>query len=190
MTSILDRLRQETRPVHQQTEQLFYTGPLQAGTLMACEYRHLLRTHLVFHQALEAAIDRQPAFFRAYDLPVRQKTPWLLADLSQLTEPLPPAMPELFGNWSPVMLLGAAYVGEGSMLGGSVVWKLLQQNPAVLPLLDQARFYQGYGPATGRYWQAFGSFLTLQAGTDADAVVEAAQQTFGIYQTIFRQTNT
>ena len=58
MSDLLARLRQETKALHTQTEQLFYAESLQAGTLLAEEYLHLLRTHLIFHQALETAIDR------------------------------------------------------------------------------------------------------------------------------------
>ncbi|RYF49941.1 MAG: heme oxygenase, partial [Cytophagaceae bacterium] len=86
MTNLLERLRQETRPLHEQTEQLFYTEALRNGTLSASEYSHLLRTHLVFHQALERAIDRNDEFFREYEPAVRRKTPWLLADLTQLKQ--------------------------------------------------------------------------------------------------------
>ncbi len=188
MTSLPERLRQETRPLHEQTEQLFYTQALQDGTLSVSEYTHLLQTHFVFHRALESAIDRHPDFFAEYEPQTRQKTPWLAADLADLNIPLPQLTTDFFTTWSPVALLGAAYVGEGSMLGGTVIWKLLHQNQAIKPLLDQARFYQGYGPATGRNWRNFGAFL-LHKGTDhADEVIAAAKQAFVDYQSIFQQT--
>lgn len=133
MINLLERLREETRPLHEQTEQLFYTEALRNGTLTAVEYSHLLRTHLIFHQALETAIDRNPEFFQDYERDVRRKTPWLLADLAHLKEALPVPMPELFADWSPISLLGAAYVGEGSMLGGTLISRLLQQNEAISP---------------------------------------------------------
>lgn len=189
MTNLLERLRQETRPLHEQTEQLFYTEALRNGTLSAREYSHLLRTHLVFHQSLESAIDRNNEFFRDYEPDVRRKTPWLLADLSHLPEPLPEPRPDLFADWSPVSLLGAAYVGEGSMLGGTVIGRMLQQNVAIKPLLgQQGRFYQGYGSALGRNWKAFGAFLTQQGTPQADVVVAAADETFRAYQAIFLAT--
>ncbi|MFD2932971.1 biliverdin-producing heme oxygenase [Spirosoma flavum] len=185
MTNLLDRLRQETRPSHEETEQLFYTEALRNGTLSANEYSHLLHTHLTFHQALEAAIDLYPDFFRAYEPEIRRKTPWLVADLTYLNESLPAPMPDLFTDWSPVALLGAAYVSEGSMLGGTVIGRLLQQNVSIQPLLEHARFYQGYGSATGTYWRSCGDFLTQKGTPHADEVVAAASQTFKLYQTIF-----
>ncbi|GAB3801838.1 hypothetical protein GCM10028819_29890 [Spirosoma humi] len=189
MTNLLERLRQETRPLHEQTEQLFYTEALQNGTLSTDEYNHLVRTHLVFHQALEKAIDRNGDFFREYEPDVRRKTPWLLADLAYLTQDQSVRMPELFVGWSPVSLLGAAYVGEGSMLGGTVIGRMLQQNEAIRPLLAQGgRFYQGYGSALGRNWKTFGTFLSQQGTPHADEVVAAADETFRIYQSIFSAT--
>lgn len=187
MTPLLERLRAETRPLHEQTEQLFYTEALQNGTLSVDEYIHLLRTHFVFHQALEEAISRHSDFFRNYALETRRKTPWLLADLKNLNVVPAPRMPELFAGWSPVELLGAAYVGEGSMLGGTVIWKLLQKNEAIFPPLANAQFYKGYGPSTGSYWRNFGAFLTKQGAQQPDNVVDAAKQAFVDYQAVFQQ---
>ena len=188
MSTLPERLRNETRLLHEQTEQLFYTDDLKNGTLSIDEYTHLLRTHLTFHQALETAIDRHSDFFREYDPETRRKTSWLLADLVSLNEPLPQLMPNPFLDWSPIALLGTAYVSEGSMLGGTVIWRLLQTNPAILPVLTNARFYRGYGAATGTNWKNFGTFLTGQGDAYPDEVVAAATQAFAEYQTIFRQT--
>jgi len=188
MTSLPERLRHETRSLHEQTEQLFYIEELQNGTLSVSQYEHLLHTHLVFHQALEAAIDQYADFFQDYEPLSRKKTPWLLADLDYLDTPIPALMPELFADWSAVDLLGAVYVGEGSMLGGTVIWKLLQQNKAIEPLLKQSRFYLGYESATGNYWRRFGSFLLEKGTAKPDEVIEAAQKAFLTYQHIFKQT--
>lgn len=185
MTNLLERLRQETRPLHEQTEQLFYTEALRSGALTVAEYIHLLRTHLIFHQALEKAIDRNETFFRAYEPETRKKTPWLLTDLAYLKETRPVFRPDLFADWSPVALLGAAYVGEGSMLGGTVIGRMLLQNEAVKPFLAHGRFYQGYGSALGTNWKKFGAFLTQQGTPYADEVVAAADETFSAYQSIF-----
>ncbi len=187
MSDLLSRLRQETRPLHEETERLFYTEALHNGTLSPVEYSHLLRTHLVFHQALETAIDHQVDFFRDYEPETRRKTPWLVADLNYLQETLPTFGTDLFADWSPVDLLGAAYVGEGSMLGGTVIGRLLQQNEAIKPLLSHARFYRGYGSATGSNWKQFGTFLTGKGAPHADEVVASAGRAFTLYQTVFLQ---
>ena len=186
MTLLLDRLRQETQRMHQQTEQLFYADSLRNGTIAPAQYVHLLRTHLAFHQALETAIDCHPDFFREYNPQDRSKTSWLLADLDHLNEPLPPCIPALFVNWSAVDLLGAVYVGEGSMLGGTVINRLLQQSASIQPILSVAsRFYQGYGTDTGKQWRRGGEFITQRGSSHADAVVAAAKRAFSQYQEAF-----
>lgn len=186
MSFLLDRLRQETQPLHQQTEQLFYAESLRSGIISPSQYIHLLRTHLIFHQTLETAVDTNPDFFREYDPQTRIKTPWLLADLAHLNEPLLPSTPTLFTNWSAVELLGAIYVGEGSMLGGTVINRLLQQSRAIQSILpDASRFYQGYGPDTGKQWRRCGEFITQRGSIHADAVVAAAKRAFSQYQQAF-----
>jgi heme oxygenase len=188
MSTLPERLKEQTRPLHEATEQLLYINELRNGTLSAAAYVHLLNTHLTYHRALEEAIDRFPEFFADYKLAARRKAGWLAADLTQLEKPLPTPMPELFAGWLPVELLGAAYVSEGSMLGGKFVWQLLLQNPAVLPMLTDARFYQGYGKDTGRLWKDFLTFLQEQGEAQADTVVDAARRAFQAYQTCFQQT--
>jgi heme oxygenase (biliverdin-IX-beta and delta-forming) len=188
MSSLLDRLRSETHPFHEQTERLLYSDALRGGTLSPDEYRHLLLTHAAYHKSLEQAIDRFPDFFDAYDPGARRKTPWLQNDLDELQLTRTPSIPPAFTDWSPVELLGAAYVGEGSMLGGKTVWHYLQQSSAIQPLLHNARFYRGYGPETGARWKDFGLFIARKADGQADQVVEAAGRAFRAYQVLFAQT--
>ncbi|MBC3788204.1 biliverdin-producing heme oxygenase [Spirosoma utsteinense] len=188
MTTLLDRLRAETRLSHEKTEHLLYSDDLRAGTLSPDAYRHLLLTHAAYHEALEQAIDQHPDFFDAYKPDTRRKTPWLQADLAQLQLVIPSLHPSVFADWSPVQLLGAAYVGEGSMLGGKTVWLYLQQSPALEPLLHKARFYRGYGPETGVKWKEFGAFISQKGAGQADLVVEAAGRAFQVYQELFGQT--
>lgn len=187
MSDLLERLREETRPLHEQTEQLLYTDSLRSGTLSVNEYVHLLLIHSAFHQALERAIDSQATFFQVYKPDTRRKTPWLQADLAQVDQTVP-SLPDFFADWSPTELVGAAYVGEGSMLGGKTVWHYLQQSPVLQPLLEQARFYRGYGADTGPNWRAFGAFVANQPVTDQDAVVAGAKRAFLLYGDLFERT--
>ncbi len=186
--TVAERLRHETRASHEQTEDLLYTEPLRTGALNPEQYRHLLRAHWTFHQALEAAIDQNAAFFQSYDQDDRRKTPWLEADLAELNVSLPDTRPDLFQHWPPVDLLGAAYVGEGSMLGGKAVMHYLQKSPELQPLLANARFYRGYGAEALNKWKAFGAILAAQNEAHHDRIIEAAQRAFLAYHDIFRHT--
>lgn len=183
MITLLARLRDETQGLHAQTEQVLYADTLRAGALSVDQYQHLLLLHGAFHQALERAIDQHPVFFEGYAPDTRRKTPWLLDDLAQFQLALP-IQPGLFADWSVAALLGAAYVGEGSMLGGKTVWHYLQQSSALQPLLGQARFYRGYGDETGGQWRAFGTFMGRQT-VDPLVVVSGASRAFGLYQDLF-----
>ncbi|WP_460978046.1 biliverdin-producing heme oxygenase [Spirosoma knui] len=184
----MERLRAETRSLHEQTEQLLFADALRGGTLSTNEYSQLLRTHFAYHSALETAIDQHSGYFADYAPDDRRKTSWLQADLAQLQQTIPAQSANVFANWSPAELLGAAYVGEGSMLGGKTVWHYLQTSPAVRPLLEHARFYRGYGAETGLKWKTFIAFVNKQAGDASDDVVRGAQQAFLTYQSLFRQT--
>ncbi|MFC5410119.1 biliverdin-producing heme oxygenase [Larkinella bovis] len=188
--SLAERLRHETRALHEETEQLLYTEPLRSGTLAPEQYTHLMQIHGLFHHALETAIDRHPVFFEGYQPDERRKSAWLATDLAALDASLPDLRPDLFADWSPVELLGAAYVGEGSMLGGKVVFHHLQKSPALQPLLQNARFYRGYGPGMMDKWKAFGVLLAARPEAEHDTVVEAAKWTFRTYQKLFRLTLT
>ncbi|MEZ0487205.1 biliverdin-producing heme oxygenase [Fibrella aquatica] len=187
MSALLERLRVETRPLHEQTEQRLYSDTLRAGTLSVNEYVHLLLIHGAYHKALEQAIDRHAAFFQQYEPDKRRKTPWLQNDLAQTGQTMP-SLPDLFANWSPAELVGAAYVGEGSMLGGKTVWHYLGQSPALHSLLEQARFYRGYGSDTGPNWRDFGAFVANQPIGSEDAVLSGAQRAFQLYSTLFDRT--
>ena len=183
--TLLEQLRQDTRPQHEQIEDLLYSHSLRNATLTEAEYLHLLRTHWAFHSSLETAIDQHPVFFADYNAEMRRKTPWLKADLARqgiTPEPLPNA----FSGWQRLELLGATYVGEGSMLGGKVVMHHLQKSPALHSVLEQARFYRGYGASALDNWKAFGQFLTAQAGENGETVIEAARRAFKLYATLFQ----
>ncbi|WP_234735457.1 biliverdin-producing heme oxygenase [Tellurirhabdus bombi] len=184
-----ERLKQETREWHERTESLLYSDELRSGELTKAQYLHLLRVHYVFHQALEEALAWEAVFFRNIDLPGRQKTAWLINDLESQSVPLPKTQPDLFDSWSPLELVGAVYVAEGSMLGGKTVLAYLKKNAEVQPLLANARFYQGYGEQTLENWKTLIAFLICQPKEQHDAIVWGAENAFKLYGDVFRQTN-
>jgi heme oxygenase len=84
---------------------------------------------------------------------------------------------------TPARRLGALYVVEGSTLGGRQLARHLD------PLLGTTgsagrRFFLGRGAETNTVWNAFLAQMALLANTPADRqdAVEAAVQTFGIFQ--------
>ncbi|PRY31755.1 heme oxygenase [Spirosoma oryzae] len=188
MNELASRLRSQTKALHDAVEQRLYTKTMLAGQLTAEQYRHLLRIHYLFHHDLEAAIDRHPDFFAAYQPDSRRKTPALLADLVVTQEALPEAKSTGMRDWSVDALLGAAYVSEGSMLGVTQVGPLLKTNPAVTSLGGTMHFYAGYGADTGRQWKAFSQLLSDVPAERHDAVVAGAEAAFQRYQQLFAET--
>jgi heme oxygenase (biliverdin-IX-beta and delta-forming) len=179
--TILNRLRTETRPQHEQTETVLYADKLMAGLLVRAEYEHLLVIHYRFHEALETALARHANFFADYDHTTRRKTPWLRADLAQVGLPIPAPMPGLFAGWSGYQLLGALYVAEGSTLGGRVIARALSRTPDLVELAATAQFFTGYGDQTGLLWKAFGTYLTEKANGHDNEIIEAAGRSFAIF---------
>lgn len=74
---------------------------------------------------------------------------------------------------------GCLYVLEGSTLGGQVISRHVAAQLAVTPERG-ARFFAGYGSATGAMWRAFGAVLSEHAAHTgrADCIVDVARSTF------------
>ncbi|GAA4461289.1 biliverdin-producing heme oxygenase [Nibrella saemangeumensis] len=180
------RLRQETQLCHEQVEKLLYAEQIQNGTLTNDQYIQLLYVNLSFHQPLEMAIRMaDPAFFAGYDPFQRSKAHLIIQDLQMLRLPVPATQRLCFHNWTNWQLLGAAYVAEGSTLGGRVISKCLQKNPSLCHTAGQSRFYAGYGDQTGYLWKTFCAYLPQQAATQEDQIVQGAIDAFQLYEHIF-----
>ncbi|PKK36365.1 hypothetical protein BWI96_10880 [Siphonobacter sp. SORGH_AS_0500] len=182
MGEILSQLKEQTRELHEQTEQLFYTDALKGGTLTTDQYKHLLQAHLAFHKALEVALST----IDNYPLEERRKAAWIEADLTAIQASPKTAPSTVFEGWNTSELLGAAYVAEGSMLGGQVIKRWLQAHPELGTYAGESKFYNGYGKNTGERWKSFGTYLVTNAAGHEPAIVEGAKKAFKAYQAIFK----
>ena len=115
----------------------------------------------------------------------RDKTGWLEADLeffgydAARRRQLPRAT-TLPSTSSRAAILGAAYVLEGSTLGGQIIARHLT---ATLQLTgtDGRRFFSSYGERVGSQWQEFrAELLRASSPTNDPGIVDAAQTTFGL----------
>lgn len=79
--------------------------------------------------------------------------------------------------------LGALYVMEGSIMGGSIIVKMLEKGG----ITKGVSFFSGYGESTGAMWGAFTAVLNQQAVTESDkaAVIQTANETFAHFQKTF-----
>jgi len=165
-------LREATLEHHREAER--HVRILDPDATIATYTRYLVRMY-GFHAAIERVFADHDALSRAgFDPAARCKTPLLAADLHELG--LDPnllersALPDLD---SLARALGAAYVIEGSTLGGTFI-------RARLVLDVPLRFLAGYGAATGAMWKVFGAICDRELASQAarDEAVAAARETF------------
>ncbi|GMA15430.1 heme oxygenase (plasmid) [Deinococcus metallilatus] len=170
---LMSRLKQATQRQHQEVEALM---PVMQPSLSREAYARLLRQLHAVVGPLEAQLLTLP-LPAPFEIDLRLKEPLLLRDLAALpdTPPVRPASPHLAGVPE---ALGALYVLEGATLGGQVITRHLRRTLGLTPESGSAYFH-GYGPATGRMWQAFGEALDGQVALDDEArVIGGAQKTF------------
>ena len=173
-SDILPRLRNETRPYHEQLEQNNFNQALTAGTLTPELTEWFLSKMYGFLVPYEHQI-RQYPWPPAWEMERRYRAHLILEDLQgdarQIDLPLCQAMPPLH-TWPE--LLGAMYVLEGSTLGGQVIARQLAKAG-----VTTRTYFSGYGDQTGPLWKSFCQLLG-QAATEVnqDEIVLSARRTF------------
>lgn len=180
-------LKESTRTVHESTESGFDLGVALSSPV---RYARLLTVLHATVGPLEAAIDDVlgPAVRGVH--PRGEMSEWLKADLDALSVS-PPSRPvdsaECGFVDSKPAALGALYVLEGSMLGGQLIARRLQESLGVGPD-NGGRYYAGRGPQTFAHWKNVKSFLDagLARPDEPGAALNAALQTFALFGRAFR----
>jgi len=181
-SSILSRLRLETRGEHEAVEQVL---DLMGASLTPEGYRHRLEQFYGFYAPLEKALQARaltlPPATRAALAARLNKTALLRQDLQHLgaraeTLPLCSNLPPL-GTQAEV--LGCVYVMEGATLGGRMITQHIRTVLGITPITGGS-FFDGYGDDTGRMWQGMRQLLVSSAPDTAteNATVANAIATF------------
>ncbi|MEQ9441538.1 MAG: biliverdin-producing heme oxygenase [Cyclobacteriaceae bacterium] len=181
--SLRIKLREATHQLHQDTEQLLF--PDQSWQELSLDnYGQFLQTQFVFHSSIERAITSaiSPSLKEQLQWPQRQKSGWIEADLEEINVLLPQHLPLPAELTSEAAALGMLYVTEGSMLGGRMIHKTLQQNEHIAPY-SAFRFLEGYGEQTGALWKGFLHVLAQEVKEEEEesTAIAAAKQGFGIF---------
>jgi len=182
-TSILQRLRAETRPHHNFIETALerMSDAITLGT-----YHQTLARFHGFYRPLEVGMQSVGGWAdRGPDFAGRRKTQLLEADLRALSvgytaelllcTDLPPH--------ATVATVATAFdclsMLEGATLDRHVISRALEKSLGITPQAG-GQFFYGYGERTGKMWQVFGAALTSFAVTpyDHDEIVSAAKDTF------------
>ncbi len=177
-SSLSAALREATHLVHLRLERAL---PLLDRALTLDGYRRIVQAFYGFHAPLERALLAAGATHPgAAPLAGREKRSWLVADLRALgltdeaISALPVALPPDVSTRA--RALGSLYVVEGATLGGRFILGALEENLSLGPA-SGARFFAGYGAATGEQWRAFLAGLEA-AEVRRDEATSAAVETF------------
>jgi heme oxygenase len=160
-------LRAHTSDCHAAVDDIF--GRFDLADPIA--YRAFLSAHARIIPAVEVGLEEAGIDSLLQDWPARRRRHLLVADLADLgahTAPLLP-VPAFEGD---AALWGAAYVLEGSKLGGAMLAKRV---PASLP----SRYLAPLGPKSGA--RSFMDALD-SSGIDEARAVEAARTVFALFR--------
>lgn len=181
-------LKAETQQQHKELERI--VNVLDESTDLD-SYKNLLLKFYRIYSALESQIPIEELLKQDFDYRHRQKLPLLEADLRSLdisaaASRLAPyrKVPDI----SEVSrAFGAAYVIEGSTLGGQIISRHIREHLGVTPDAGAA-FFSSYGSAVGPMWKEFcdaaNAFAEKHSET-GDEIVTAAKETFAAFANCF-----
>ncbi len=184
--SILDKVKQETKLLHQGMHQhplmlnlLSHTSSIELYQCLLCAYYDLYRQ--IEAQLVEAI----PHLNIEFDYASRTKLPWLEQDLKFFgIKPTPtPTLDLALGNINDLSeFIAILYVIEGSTQGGQVLAKQLQSRLGISPE-SGGRFFSAYGESTALMWENFKQFAEKSAEScDEATTIVMAKTTFLHFQ--------
>lgn len=192
--SIGDRLRTETRELHDAAEQHPFQRSLFKGSLPREQYVANLGQLYLVHRALEAKIRERISETPALAGVVREyqyQEPYLLEDLAyfgveaESIQPVPATRAvieaiERQGDECPVALLGHHYVLEGSNNGSRYIARNVSRAYGIPMGGAGLRYLDPYGDEQPAKWMEFKTDLLALSltETEQDAVVSAAREMF------------
>lgn len=189
---IMERLRTETRDLHDQAEQNQWQGRMVRGELTRDDYQRWLGQMFLGHRALEKELRALPLDQFPYTA-IRSEhyqEPYLIADLEHFgvdpdtIEPLATTNAlisriEQLAQERPLALLGFHYVLEGSNNGNRFIAKRLREVYELEPGTGD-RYLDPYGDRQREIWKRFkedmgGDELSAE---DQDLLVASAREMF------------
>ncbi len=179
---MIQKLKEKTRELHEQVEAQNLAKQIMDHSIDLETYKLLLTQNFIAYQATETAIKQFLPEYRG------KKHKQLELDLKQLGAAAEmPSKNDIFECHSKAEALGAAYVVEGSALGGMLLAKNLQKCRG-LASVDQHHFFNG-DKENLKEWNSFKTLLEQYEFSTAEEIeaLEKAKQTFRFFQTIFNK---
>jgi heme oxygenase len=181
---IQEELRKQTTAAHQQLEKLVIS---RLKTIRSNEdYANLLKIFYAYFNRLEEAIRPYISAEVLPDYADRRHAVSLADDVICLGA-APTELPEVTvpSIDNTVKALGALYVMEGSVMGGSIIIQMLARHGVT----EGVSFFGGYGSETGAKWASFASVLDRYIHKDSgQEAIETANQTFSNFANVFLQS--
>lgn len=177
---LIEQLREGTRELHEELEGSMHGAKIMDGSLKLHELVHLLQVNYNYFHHLESTIVND-ATLSAY---VTDRAAMACADILNSGFPVVEIQPAVRLE-SHEQMLGALYVGLGSLLGGQLIHQKISQNRSLNSL--KYTFYEN-SRTYMRVWKDFLGYLSAVNKTvDVPAVVNAAQVAFRSFNTLFEQ---
>jgi len=175
-------IREATKDAHQSLEKQVV---LRLKNIRSnADYAALLKFFYAYFNSLERALNPYITTDILPDYSSRRNSGFLKNDIEALgsnTTDLPTCIiPEIKNH---LQALGALYVMEGSIMGGSIIVKMLEK----AGVTQGVSFFSGYGETTPQMWAAFTAVLNQQAtgASEKETVIHTANETFGNFRKMF-----
>jgi heme oxygenase len=175
-------IKEATKEAHQQLEKKVV---MKLKSIRSnADYADLLKHFYAYFNAVEQAI--KPYITEAVlpDYAERRNSGYLKADIEELgasINELPAvSVPQID---SAAEALGALYVMEGSIMGGSIIVQML----AKYGVTRGVSFFSGYGEVTGQMWGKFIAVLNAQTQNEMQEIlaIKTANETFSNFGKVF-----
>ncbi len=179
---MLTKLKVATEDLHRKIEKENLASLIVSNNISLEEYKLLLLQNYIAYAVTEPSIAK---YLDHYEI---HKTPRLLRDLDQhgIMGKIPFGIKENFRIVNRAQALGAAYVVEGSALGGMVIAKHINKCPA-LDNIEQHHFFNG-DRENIKTWNSFSKFIKKQEFTPLEEIhaIDKAKETFLFFGEVFR----
>lgn len=178
-------IKEATKTAHQQLEKIVV---LRMKAIRSNEdYAEFLKCFYAYFSEVEKAIAPYITAAILPDYAERRHAVYLKNDIEALgfsTDRLPAVTIPVITNT--LQALGALYVMEGSIMGGSIIVQMLAKSG----ITNGVSFFSGYGDATRTMWEKFVTVMNAQATTiAAEAIaIAAADETFTRFGPVFENS--
>lgn len=169
------KIKEATKEAHQQLEKQVV---LKLKAIRSdADYADVLKHFYAYFNAVEKAIAPYITADVLPDYAQRRNSSYLKSDIVELGQTatnLPETVAPRIENVQ--QALGALYVMEGSIMGGSIIVQMLAKHGVE----QGTSFFSGYGSQTGAMWSKFVAVLNANAQneTQEQQAIDAANETF------------